>query len=267
MIVMDPCRLAGVDLNIFSMVSLYQNWRDGDSFQYLESGRPDHGFMLLTCGEILYTESDGRAVSATAGDVIYLPKSKRYRVEFFGEVQSVLINFLLTDPMGRELTLGDDIFCVAHEASEEIRRLFDSIAESYRGAGGMMAQKSMIYDLMNRLFSPSEEADDVIDRCVAYIDSHYAEIRGIADLSAMCGYGETAFRKRFKESMGMSPVHYINAVKIERACRMLVSSETTVNGICEFLGFYDVAYFHKVFKRYTGKTPGEYCRAYQQGEV
>ena len=68
-----------------------------------------------------------------------------------------------------------------------------------------------------------------------------------------------------REQVGMSPVHYINAVKIERACRMLRSSDMTVSGVCEFLGFYDVAYFHKVFKKYTGATPGEYCREFREG--
>ena len=97
---------------------------------------------------------------------------------------------------------------------------------------------------------------------MTYIDVHCAEIQSVAELAELCGLGETAFRRRFREHMGMSPVHYINAVKVERACRMLHSSEISVVDVCRFLNFYDVAYFHKVFKRYTGKTPGEYGSSY-----
>ena len=266
MIVIDPCHLSGIDFNVCSVVAMRQHWRNGENLNYLSVGRPDHGLALILEGEVLYTDVNGRGQSAGAGDVVYIPKSKRYRVEFSDAVRSILINFSLSDHMGRELMLSDDIFRAASDASKEVKALFETIAESYRGAGGLIELKTMIYELMGRLFG--EKADysgDVIDQCVAYIDSHYAEIQGIGELAAMCGFGETAFRKRFRQQMGMSPVHYINAVRVERACRMLRSSDMTVSGVCEFLGFYDVAYFHKVFKRYTGTTPGEYCREFREG--
>ena len=266
MIVIDPCHLSGVDFNVFSVVAIRQRWRDGATGSYLNMGRPDHGLVLILSGEALYVDVSGRQQSAAAGDVIYIPKSKRYEVEFFGEVRSVLINFLMSDNMGRELMLGDDIFRVAREPSDLTKGLFERIAETYRGAGGLIELKAMIYRLLGDLFgSQAEQSGDVIEQCVAYIDSHYAEIEGIGELASMYGYGETAFRKKFREQVGMSPVHYINAVKIERARRMLRSSDMTVSGVCEFLGFYDVAYFHKVFKKYTGATPGEYCREFREG--
>ena len=260
MIVVDPCRLGGVDFNIHSIVSVCQRWDGEERFNRFDKGRSDHGLLLLVAGRAEYTDSEGKKLSAKAGDVIYLPKGKRYTAVFCEGTENVLINFLISDAMGRGLMLCDDIFCVTERASKEIKKKFKAIADSYRGAGELFSQKAEIYQLMKLLFEPVEDTADVIERCVAYIDLHYAEISGIAQLADMCGYGETAFRKKFRERMGMSPVHYINAVKVERACRMLVGSEITVGGICEALGFYDTAYFHKVFKKYTGKTPGEYCR-------
>ena len=131
-----------------------------------------------------------------------------------------------------------------------------------------MELKSLVYSLMSKLFArmPEKGESNMIERCVSYIESHYAEIRDITALAAMCGYGETAFRKHFREQMGVSPIHYINTVKIDRACDMLRSSEMTVAAVGEFLGFYDVAYFHKVFKRYVGMTPGEYIRTQREGQ-
>lgn len=268
MIAIDPYHLAGLDLNLSSVVAMEQHWADGDAFSYWDVGRPDHGLCFVTSGEILYTDTDGHQRSALAGDVFYLPKSKRYRAEFSEAVCCTLINFLLTDNMGRELTLGDDIVCIATDLPAEVKDLFHRIPQCYRGGGGIMELKAMVYSLMARLFArlPEKGERNMIERCVAYIQAHYAEIEGIAELAAMCGYGETAFRKHFREEMGVSPVHYINAVKIERACDMLRSSEMTVGAVGEFLGFYDVAYFHKVFKRYTGMTPGEYSHAQREGK-
>lgn len=260
MIVIEPFRLGSVDFNIYSVVSICQSRKNAESFNRLDKGRSDHGLLLLLKGRAEYTDSEGKVLSAKAGDVIYLPKGKRYTAEFCEDTENVLINFLMSDAMGRGITLGDDIFLASENASKETKRLFKAVADSYRGAGELFSQKAEMYRLMGLLFARAEETAEVIERCVAYIDSHFSEIRGIEQLSDMCGCGETAFRKKFKEKMGMSPVHYINAVKVERASRMLVESEMTADGICEALGFYDIAYFHKVFKRYTGKTPGEYCR-------
>lgn len=260
MIVIEPFRLGEIDLNIFSVVSVCQSWSGAESFSRLDKGRGDHGLLLIRAGYAEYTDSDGKKLFAKAGDVIYLPKGKRYTAVFGEGTENVLINFLMSDGMGRGLSLCDDIYCVTEHASEDIIKKFKSVADGYRGAGGLFEQKAEMYRLMELLFEPTEKSADVIERCVAYIDLHFADISGIAELAEMCGYGETAFRKKFKERVGMSPVHYINAVKVERACRMLLGSEITVDGICEALGFYDTAYFHKVFKKYTGKTPGEYCR-------
>ena len=268
MIAIDPYHIGEIDLNLSSVVAIVQRWNDGDVFSYWNTGRPDHGFCYVTAGEILYTDNEGNRRSALAGDVFYLPKSKRYRAEFSGAVTCTLLNCIISDNMGRELTLGDDIVCIATDLSREAVTLFDRIPACYRGGGGIMEMKSLVYRLMATLFArPPEQGErNVIEQCVSYIGSHYAEITGITELAAMCGYGETAFRKHFKEQMGMSPIHYLNAVKIERACRMLASSEMTIAGICEFLGFYDAAYFHKVFKRYVGVTPGEYCRNLREGK-
>lgn len=268
MISIDPFHIAGIDLNVSSVVAMEQHWRDGDASAYRDAGRPDHGLCYLQSGEILYTDANGHQRSALSGDVFYLPKGKRYRAEFSGDVNCTLINFVLTDNMGRALTLGDDIVCIATDLTEDIKALFERIPECYRGGGGIMELKSLVYSLMSKLFArmPEKGESNMIGRCVSYIESHYAEIRDITALAAMCGYGETAFRKHFREQMGVSPIHYINTVKIDRACDMLRSSEMTVAAVGEFLGFYDVAYFHKVFKRYVGMTPGEYIRTQREGQ-
>ena len=267
MISIDPYHLADLDLNLSSIIAITQEWRDGDTFNYPDMGRPDHGLCLVHAGEILYTDVSGRQQSAAAGTVVYLPKGKRYRAEFSGTVRHTLLNFQLSDDMGRSLTLGDDIVCIADELSSEAEELFRRVTDCYRSGGAIMELKSLTYRLMAILFSrPLDNGDDMIEKCTAYIRSHYAEITEIASLAAMCGYGETAFRKHFREKTGMSPVHYINAIKIERACDMLRSSEIALGSIGESLGFYDAAYFHKVFKRYMGMTPGEYSRAFREGK-
>ena len=50
---------------------------------------------------------------------------------------------------------------------------------------------------------------------------------------------------------------------MERSQKLLLFSELSVNEICDAVGFEDQSYFVKVFRRYTGMTPGKYRK--QQG--
>lgn len=267
MIVIDPGHLIGVDFNFSAVTAVARTQNDGVRLGYPDRGRPDHGLCLVTEGSIVYTSGDGKSLCASRGDVVYLPRGKRYVAVFEGHdggtVSDVLINFILTDDCGRELSLSDDIFRPIEDADEEMVDLFWRVAAGCSG-GSVMETKMLMFRLMSRLTVAEKGGDRPLSvpECVTYIDVHCAEIQSVAELAALCGLGETAFRRRFREHMGMSPVHYINAIKVERACRMLHSSEISVIDVCRLLNFYDVAYFHKVFKRYTGKTPGEYGSSY-----
>ena len=57
----------------------------------------------------------------------------------------------------------------------------------------------------------------------------------------------------------MNPVQYKMMVKINKA-KMLLSgaAEIPIETVAESLGFYDNAYFHKVFVKCTGQTPKQY---------
>ena len=72
--------------------------------------------------------------------------------------------------------------------------------------------------------------------------------------------GRRIYRKRFKELTGMSPVQYINRLKIEKACQMLKGGDQHLQEISDFLGYNNLPCFYKVFKDHTGLTPKEYAK-------
>ena len=55
----------------------------------------------------------------------------------------------------------------------------------------------------------------------------------------------------------MSPVQYITRKRIERAELLLLTENLPVKEVAFELGFSDLSYFIRLFKKVTGKTPGE----------
>jgi len=58
--------------------------------------------------------------------------------------------------------------------------------------------------------------------------------------------------------MGLSTINYINKKRMEKAKKLLSTMDTTISDIARQTGFYNISYFSKMFKKYTGLTPSEY---------
>ncbi len=94
-----------------------------------------------------------------------------------------------------------------------------------------------------------------------YILTHLAEPVTTEDLSRATGMNRTYLCKRFQEETNMTVNHYVTAVKVDEARRLLEVTKKTSAEIAEVLGYSSQSYFQSVFKKSTGKTPGEYRAA------
>ena len=93
---------------------------------------------------------------------------------------------------------------------------------------------------------------------ITYIADHYKEKIYIETLSDMITVSPDYFTKMFKDSIGRTPIDYINGLRINRAMQMLATTETSVNDISDELGFSNSNYFHKIFKQYMETSPAAY---------
>lgn len=93
---------------------------------------------------------------------------------------------------------------------------------------------------------------------ISYISEHYKEKIYIETMSEMITVSPDYFTKMFKDSIGKTPIDYINALRINRAMQMLATTDTSVNDISDELGFSNSNYFHKIFKQYMETSPAAY---------
>ena len=91
-----------------------------------------------------------------------------------------------------------------------------------------------------------------------YIDEYFDRSISAADLSAVSGISASHLRELFKKTYGETPNHYLNRIRVERAKEMIASGMFTISEVACACGFQNVYYFNRVFKSFTGITPGRY---------
>lgn len=84
----------------------------------------------------------------------------------------------------------------------------------------------------------------------------------LEDLSRTAGLSCSQFKQKFKNQVGVSPRHFINAQKVEYAKKLLRDGKS-VTEVSMLLNFSTSSYFSTVFKKYTLYTPKEYARRSQ----
>jgi transcriptional regulator GlxA family with amidase domain len=87
---------------------------------------------------------------------------------------------------------------------------------------------------------------DAIAKAITLLDD-YRNL-SIAEIADKCAVSETYLRKSFKKYLNISPNEYRIKTRIEKAKNLLLNSEMSVKEITYLLGFYDEAYFYKIFK-------------------
>lgn len=99
-----------------------------------------------------------------------------------------------------------------------------------------------------------------ITRVQEYIQKNYQKDIKIIELANLCSFSESHFRKIFRNVTGISCIQYINLVKIEIARNILLSGTANVTEAALQVGYSDVFYFSRIFKKITGHSPSEFKR-------
>ena len=98
-------------------------------------------------------------------------------------------------------------------------------------------------------------------RVAEYIEEHLAEDLSLSQLAEVAGLSQFHFARAFRESMGLPPLRYVSARRVERAKDLLAQPGLSVTQIGAQLGFNDTSHFSASFRKHIGATPSAYRRS------
>lgn len=102
---------------------------------------------------------------------------------------------------------------------------------------------------------------DVIHRAIAFLNANYQRKVSLQEVADKVHMSASHFSKVFKDEMGHSLSDYLARLRVDRSKGLLRERGIPLAEVASRAGFDDQSYFSKVFKRYTGQSPGRYRSA------
>ena len=189
------------------------------------------------------------------GDVIFVPEGLGYE-SFQGAGEVIAINF-------RHSNYTSDIEIYKFPPAK-LNCLFLDILNAWNKKKNIFEINIHMFNILLTLKNSSETMVDKnapFYQAIQYINSNFKNSElSVTDICKNFKLSETSFRTKMSKEYNMSPIKYINNLRIDYACRLLAENLLTVEEIATLSGFSDSKYFSRVIKGRYGIPPSKLYR-------
>lgn len=161
-------------------------------------------------------------------------------------------------------------FNTFHDDDKEIfriiKRLYDEFSNSSTGHTEM--ERCLIIEAiiltMRKISVGILPHSDISGFVCAKIRERYKENLKLSDLCCSLNYSLPYVSKIFKRDTCITFSQYLQKIRIEESCRLLVNTDKKIEEVAEGAGYLDVKFFQKVFKSFIHSTPREFRKNHTQ---
>ena len=109
----------------------------------------------------------------------------------------------------------------------------------------------------------SDHGDAEIQGAQQWLRDHFSVANPVEEMIRRSALAERTFTRRFTSATGLTPLAYVQRLRIEEAKRRLERTDASVDEISWHVGYEDAAFFRRLFKRTTGLAPGAYRKRFR----
>lgn len=209
----------------------------------------------------------GRTIRERCIVLQFSGKAMRRGIEAFPELSG--LERLLVDA-NRGVLFSEP---ASREAGRLMRRLLGS-----QGVGritGLLGLLELLANDASRTllatpaFRPDTERyqSSTINQVLRHVSERLHERLREADVATYAGMQVSAFSRFFRRSTGVTFVHYLNRLRINRACEMLIAGDATITEICYACGFNNLSNFNRQFLAAKAMPPSQFRRFHRLNEA
>jgi AraC-like DNA-binding protein len=233
---------------------------------------PYYSLHAVLRGELLVTYR-GNQVLLHAGDLFCMYPHEAYEYQIHPGTAGLQLSWLafkgqLADAQLQQTLLSAQYPFIRKGASRELI----STMHSLRGLiSQQQAEQSLLITSKLLLFlhalveaanqQPAADRPEQplwLTRSKLYMDIHFAEGITIEQVSDWLDLSRSHFSKSFHRHTGISPNHYLQALRMEEAKKRLAETSYSITEIAHSLGYADLFTFTRAFVRYYGLPPRDF---------
>ena len=109
----------------------------------------------------------------------------------------------------------------------------------------------------------TDHGDAAIQTAQKWLSEHFSVANPVEQMIERSRLAERTFKRRFASATGLTPIGYVQRLRIEDAKRRLERTDAPVDEISWQVGYEDPAFFRRLFKRTTGLSPGLYRKRFR----
>jgi len=238
--------------------------------QYVAEGR---GYHYIGDERIVAQKGD-LFIIPIGTEHVYRPSSPAARDELI--VYNCLFDARLPAQLAYTYPLPGDLFALLtgersryyqyQDKHASARQLFEEMHREFgaRQPGFEAVLYALLMQLLVLLYrletgsSPSRPAISGIEAVLAYIDAHYDQPLTLAQAARLSSTSASALHRHIKRVTGQTFTEYVQNVRIKKSVALLQQSTASVKEIAARVGYRDLKFFHKLFKKKTGSSPARY---------
>lgn len=233
----------------------------------------EHIEMMMLCEGECDFHVEGYSYSVRPGDLMIANSTDIHSFTVKKQIRFyslLLYPSFFNDVENSDLRLKSIVKC-----DEYVKECFEEMYREYTAQGKMsdMMLKSFAYRLvayLGRKFAIDGEVSSNSQKLtrlrslLEYIESNYREKITTKELAAYAFISEEHLCRFFKKTVGKTVIEYLNQYRVEKAAVLLSNTEDTIGSVGASVGFEDINYFSRTFKKVKGITPKEYRRISQE---
>lgn len=138
--------------------------------------------------------------------------------------------------------------------------LFEQLAQAIRdiSMGGERHASVVAYELLTRTRAAAcvPAGDVLINEVLRFMECNWhLHSLSVSFLARRFKVHRSTLARRFQDVLGITPVDYIAGLRVQNAMALLQQTSHTVAEIADHCGYSDAAYFARMFRKRTGKSP------------
>lgn len=222
----------------------------------------DELILFKNCYATVYF--DDSVYNIKPNDILFLPSGKhtKYRVDI--QIPGSFIDIFFTSNIHINSTSN-----LYRQPSNNASINFQQMLVLWQQNKFLNRAKCMshLWDIISKIQNSQKLAkneSDILYPAIEYIKLNYLDKNISADLLAKhCGLSYSRLLKLFKKQLSTTPKNYIIKLKMNHACELL-KTNMSITEISENIGFNDVYFFSKQFKKHMNISPTDYRKKFLQ---